>query len=368
MSDWWHLPGPSRLLDVMERDLRAGLSLLIQMPPTSPVGLRDSLGARVRSNDLWMWRQLDWAERENNETPAEFLVRRLTADICPWADGASFARAPSACGIVAWVQGLKPEDWRAWTQFVEDFDHAVRDAPNDHPVVVLPLDGELACERIPAYAVARLHAMREWIDRYDVAGFVWNRMRDRSLHPLHKMVATAMCVELSGTDTCLAERLCVADLNRLFAPFQIIAELARERGWSGPAPHGWSTGADEYWDNRMRRTSCASASEADHAEITRRVWRAQIGVLFPFIEEQRVRLLRELRPYWRVPFNTRFGVIQEIEGLEVTHMSMLAQENGAPRSIVRLLERLSAMRHSLAHLTPIELRVLEDTELLQPNH
>jgi hypothetical protein len=91
----------------------------------------------------------------------------------------------------------------------------------------------------------------------------------------------------------------------------------------------------------------------DVAAIRRRLWRAELGIIFPFIEEQRVRLVERLRRYLCLPFETPFGRIDDPNDLEIGHLLWMARRNRAPHQTLRLLERLVRMRHALAHIEPV---------------
>jgi hypothetical protein len=66
-----------------------------------------------------------------------------------------------------------------------------------------------------------------------------------------------------------------------------------------------------------------SAAEvaAGRLEIVRqRVWRGQIAVLFPFLEDRRLQFVRDFRAHLSVPMQTPYETITEFESLELAQL------------------------------------------------
>src|SRR4051794_13906322 len=59
---WWNLPGPTRFVQGILQDLRAGKNVVLPFPPHAPDGLREALAEQVRENELWRWRMISATE------------------------------------------------------------------------------------------------------------------------------------------------------------------------------------------------------------------------------------------------------------------------------------------------------------------
>ena len=82
-------------------------------------------------------------------------------------------------------------------------------------------------------------------------------------------------------------------------------------------PQDWALGTSSTVEGHQEPHP---ALEALVDGIERRLWHAQVTVLFPLIEEHRLRLVARLRPHLRVPFETPFGVITDPRDLEIGHL------------------------------------------------
>ncbi len=134
--------------------------------------------------------------------------------------------------------------------------------------------------------------------------------------------------------------------------------------WDGQ--EGWCLGLAEIIDGEEKTHSAALALCNQSDEIRRRIWSAEVGVLFPYVEEQRQRILRRLAGLLRVPFETRFGeVITDWRDLEIGHIESQIVTNGIPvaRETRRMLRQLREIRNCLAHQEVIPKNLLLDEAL-----
>jgi hypothetical protein len=104
-------------------------------------------------------------------------------------------------------------------------------------------------------------------------------------------------------------------------------------------------------------------------EVDRRIWTAEIGVLFPFVEERRRDLLRTFGHLLQVPFTGRNGdTIEDIRDLEIGHIESQLQRSAQPvgTDTLRLLRLLRESGNSLSNLEPLEKDLLRWDELSVP--
>jgi hypothetical protein len=368
---WWQLPGPSSFLDLVEQDLREGKSVLLALPEHPPEGLREALAGRVRPSELWGWRVLDLTEEAKpGEQPVAVLHRRFPPLEEAPAPCTVRSLVGSAClrGLVIWVAGMDAASWSRWRPFLEQYEHACRAvAEMDRALFCIPVVGALV-QTLPTEGVAL--TTRRWegvIERLDMALFVTHLTKGRYCHPLHRRVAVSVTVEVALTDPLLARELANADLPSVLDPLPVLTELAGRRGWTAEQVRRpqWHVGMVDQFEGSRVVHSAAVALQGQRDEIDRRIWRGQIGVLFPFIEEQRLRLLNELRRYLSVPLETPLGRITDLRDLELGHLISQLQGARVPGESWRLLRCLKGMRDSLAHLEPVRSGVLLSAEVLR---
>ena len=340
--------------------------MLLRHPDNFPASLREAVERRVADNECWNWRALDLDGESGNQDPVTLLARRFVVG----ADGppsvAKLMASESCRDLVVWIDGLDRGRWREWMQFLVDYDRQARNATADHLLLCVDLAGERAAYEMPGLAGVASCLWKNVVERHDASLFIAGLLRGRREAGLLGNVRLALCTELAGTDGYLATQLVAADMETLVRPVSYLRDIARMRGVSGLATGKgtWHTGGWEYWDEVWRVNSCVAAVSEPTREVTRRVWKAEIGVVFPFIEERRLELVEILRPLLRLPLNTGYGVIEEAADLEIGQLRYGARINGVRGRVRRSVELLASMRHALAHLEPVSAEQLREAASL----
>lgn len=174
-------------------------------------------------------------------------------------------------------------------------------------------------------------------------------VRESNGAPLYRRLRMHLVAELGGSDPVLAGELAVAPLPD---PASRLRAFADQRRWPArlPAAGLWELGMKDLSEGRRFLHSAAVARVGRDDEVRRRIWRAQVSVLFPFIEECRADLVAKLDGQLRVPLETPFGVIDDKRDLEIGQIGYQLARANVPDELRRLVGRLTAMRHALAHL------------------
>jgi hypothetical protein len=84
-----------------------------------------------------------------------------------------------------------------------------------------------------------------------------------------------------------------------------------------------------------------------------RIWKAQIAVLFPWIEEVRADLIRRHGTRLRAGWRDGPATIASVEALELKHLRDQARKVLRNLALSDDLERLVWLRNELAHLRPV---------------
>jgi hypothetical protein len=344
---FWELPGPSAFAAEVEDVVRRGESAAILLPPGTPGGLGSYLGARARG-DACLWVSVSPGDAE----PATALSD-LVAMPAPAAGRAARALAEALRRTTVWIEGVPPERLRSWTGLLSQFAAAAR-SETAGSAGALALVGEPA--GVQAREEVGLRVLR-WKGRV--------RREDALIHladlpggeggSAESQLRVALAVELAGWDLDLARRLAERSLTELLRPAALLRHEASERGWRLPAPRDrWAAGWSDCWRGSQLDHPAALALEGREQELAQRVWKAEIAVLFPLIEERRCALLSQLRPFLKAPVDTPVGRIESVEDLEIGqiwHQVRCSRLNEATR---RRVMGLANMRRALAHVEPID--------------
>lgn len=356
---WWQMPGPRRFSEEIAERLGDGKNVVVGMPKSAPEGLGQALerlSARVIRRE---WHALR-VKPGSRTAPA----RLLFAKFAPEAAGsilhtaANLARESAFAGKIIWIEGLEPENWPAWRQFLTDYEHACRSVSEyRRTVFCVVAGGSTADDPPPANIGLDIVCYRGVADQLDALLYAASNMPSGGPGGLKRRVAIAAIAQLAQWDPAVSDRLVRYPLRRIVSPQDILADLARERGWSPDMTMGWSAGAVDVFEGQQRRHAALIACSGDCRELEQRVWSAQVGVLFPAIEQRRHELIQELTPYLTVPFQTRGAVIESLFGLELSHIEwqlVAHQRDGRQdpqlRRALPVVRELKAMRNALAHM------------------
>jgi hypothetical protein len=172
-------------------------------------------------------------------------------------------------------------------------------------------------------------------------------------------LVTALVSVLGGWDPNLCERLAERELVELIRPAGLLREYAAERGWVlsswDPSDVSWSKGMWQTYRGSQMPHTCFAAFLDGSRSIDNLIWRAEIGVLMPHIEEKRRQLIETYRSHLKMPFQTLFGTIDNIYDLEIGHVEYLLSRSSALSKLpLRFVSLLKNARHMLAHLSPVE--------------
>ena len=201
--------------------------------------------------------------------------------------------------------------------------------------VVLAID-----KAAPALGAAAEVAWGGRLRRSDVA--VWSEINaplDRG-EPL-AMLATALAVDLCGWRLDLAEVLARAWDEDLLAP---LAWLAARCG------DGIEERADCALNDARMACPIRLQREGNRLELERRVWGAQLGALFPRLEERRQEIIARHRDKLRLD-RARYPWIEAVDNLEIA-TAAFQLDAAVPREEAAMLHSLRRIRNNLAHRTP----------------
>ncbi len=370
---WWGLPGPARFIESVRDDLRAGRNIVVALPEHHPAGLRGALAASLRDDDHLYFRVLDLSEEPAvaASSPARFLHDRYAPIRDPRVDPSArtLALAQPLRGTALWIDGMTDRLWPIWCKFLAEYQDACRMRREfERFLLIVPLVGPLTATLPNEELILAVHTWEGIVGRLDMMLHVGRRLERARLDPLFHELASLVLVEVCGSDLILADRLAGAPIEGILDPLPLIRDEAAARGWTGASPRDrngsvntmWACGMVDQLGGRPFPHSAAEVAAGRPETVRQRVWRGQVAVLFPFLEDRRLQFVRDFRHYLKVPVHTPYETIVEFESLELSHLCYQLRS----RVSARRLDPLECCRHirnELAHLRP-----LPATELLTP--
>jgi len=369
---WWQLPGPSRFVARIVQDLRDGKNTVLCVPEHTPDGLASAI--RSALGEEWTWYTLQVQEETGVVDPIHLLFSRFVPHARPdalWNVGA-LATEEAFTGKPLWLDGLTPQMWPAWKAFLEDYEHACRSrSVFERTLFCIPLVGALALDPPEEDICLSRHSWQGYVDLLDMLVFTAILLQGRQMPELLKRVVVSTIAHLALWDPIVSEYLARESLDTIFAPIPILQEIAKERGWDGAnevlSLSAWHRGMKDVVDGAAKDHSAILAACHDDRAIQRRIWSAEVGVMLPFVEEQRQAILARFAGVLRVPFTTRFGEeITNIRDLEIGHIESQLTKNPAVSTEMRqLIKRLRKIRNDLSHLEPLDPALLLSGEVLR---
>ncbi len=345
--------------------------MILLHPETLVPSLKQAVSDRIVMNDFWSWRTLDLCELTDADAtcgPADLLCRYFNTDSPRIPDSPrAFIESTSCQGLVVWLDGLLRADLDAWADFLDEYDQLARNSDPHYPLLCLPLCGTSADRRFKDREAVAVCSWEFVVERNDTTVYVAEHLRKRLPAGLLRETVTAICAELAGTDGEVATYLSRAKPEDCIAPQELLIKIGQDRKWKGidPLTTTWHTGIWEQWGSNARLNSVVIALQNDHRELRRRVWRAEVGVIFPFIEEKRLQLVQLLKPHIKLPISTPSGVIKDPADLEIGQLRHYARGVVLSHRTRWILNKLVGIRHALAHGISLDYETLREIETLE---
>ncbi len=344
--EWTDLPGPSQFLEWVGQDLRESKSVLAVVPSC----FDDRWVYVVRSS---LENDYDW--REAPASPAEFLQ-----DISSRSDGHAFIHPreifeANICRQGYVLKNPSIQSWMEWAPFLQCFAELNRavDELNRNVFLVTSVDSR---HKLPNELLLSERCIEGFIRREDPFFHAAQVVEPDESDGLWRRIRMHVCSEIAQWDFHLCEQLCELPTNVLLDPFEWLQEYGKNAGWVGLTEesdheilrqHGllFSIGRDEI------RHSALLALNGNKDEIARKVWIAQVRVLFPIIEEQRMRLIKTLRAIDPAAIKA-WEVEPEIAGdLEIGALSYrMSRTRRFKQKLTDYAFKLRKIRNKLAHL------------------
>ena len=290
--EWWNLPGPSSFVNEIAIDIANGCNVIVWLPMHTPDGFRDELRERL-SRDI-KWESLYLEDMGKNE-PLDYLYKEFVHGELPRQSQRSLADLMSLeafGGNVFWMHGLDSHNWKGWIQFLEIYKQACRNIDHLHrSVFCFEWEGQLLGELPDEDVCLRIRKFDNILNSLDIQLFVKTNLPYEKNNGILRNLKSEIVTVLAQWDAFLAEKLMFMNIENLLNILGFLKEFARELDWGNRNDMNddiaWTYGVCQRLEEKQIMHSCWCALN-NPFEIQRRIWQAQLRVLYPFLEEQRL--------------------------------------------------------------------------------
>lgn len=351
----WDLPGARRFVTSACELLRDGSSVVVQFPGSVPEGFDTAVAATLGNI-------LDFGRLEATTLPLQDLAHRYAQHPQHIGRVQDLCEDSGFRGRLVRLEGLDSETWPAWCAFLRAYAEMSRSRPLlGRSLFLVLLAGSPPPEAPPADIGL---ACRPWDglpDDVDLLLFATEQLREREDNPLLRSLFATTISRVAGWDFDTAAVLVAQDYETIMDPRDLLREIAQHNGWTADTPLDWRLGT-------ASRTGSAHpariALDNPSTELQRRLWSAQLSVLFPWIESCRHETvsahLYQVKRQMRAEGDNQSDPF----ALELGELLRLFGRRGANRQVRKSVRLLRDSRNELAHRRHIPLpTVLELTAL-----
>jgi len=356
-SLWWSRGGPRQFVESVLGTLQQGASVLVILPGHFENGFRYVL--RNSASEICAWRSIDLSFETDSVSQ---MLGPLVAE-----DGNR--RSPTARVIagleylqntIIWLGNLSMRPHRPWLEFLELYAHVSSNyrSTGYPPVFAGVISTQQPVREYSNEAALKILDARKCSDLLDMEAFVANYVRGSREASILRRTRIAVAAQLAGTDPVLAASAVSWDFEQLFRPEEFLVHWARDtRNWKLPGSKniGDIDGGIEFIDGEERIHSAVAAIQGDSQEIMRRVWKGQVSVLLPLLEQHRIAFVEMLADYVDEGLGSATDDCRLID-LEIGQIAYALQQSSRgviPRRIRNWVDIARKIRNSLAHLHPI---------------
>lgn len=365
---WWALPGPRSFIDAVVDDIRQGKSVLLCLPENTPDGVSSAIQVSLEADFEWLS-----TAAEPGAAPIDFLYE-LTV---PEADPARLRNQTNLTledgfrNKIIWLDDVPATDWTEWSCFFAEYERVSRAVPEARrSYFIVPLKGNRAGLALPEGVGLSARRWDAWLLRHDMQVYSTACVEERKSGLETDLVAALVSV-LGGWDPELCDYLAGFDLRQLLDPGDLLSAFAGRRNWSnGPAAldqDAWRQGLWQTYLNIPTPHTCFAVFLNGSRHLDHLLWKAEVGVLMPYIEEQRQKLIELYRMHFKLPHYTRTGVIEDVYDLEIGMIEWILSRVGVvSKDCLRAITTLKDARNRISHLMPVDpdllLRLCRETQ------
>jgi hypothetical protein len=375
MSSFWKLPGADRFIESIQKSLKSGKNVVLLFPQHPPPDFLKTVKTPFSETCELEWHQVQPQENGTlSSPPIHFLIDHFVSAF----PENSLKNVSNLCKQKTFQSKLischfsSKSQWSSWKEFFTEYGLLSQNQPLlQRTLFLIVLTGSLSADPPPLNA-GLLHCRWDgFIDEIDMMVYSSSHLQNEGkLPPLHKRLKISLLTQLSLWDAELCNVLLKEPLSVLCDPLLLLKKFAQQRQWDQlPATQDsatlWSWGVLQTMEGTEYYHSAYLAQIDAIDEIKRRLWRAQIQVLFPYLEEQRQKLLKAFGSFLEAPSENTY-TSKDINDLEFSHIvsQIKDKEISVQPKYWKTLNQLKRIRDCLAHFELAATDLLLDPNLL----
>jgi len=354
----WRLNGPGKFIQSAVDLLQHGVSCIVDTPPFFPSDLIFNVEGELNRHGRM---HAFVVPAGTFDTNSQIQITKNLVDLI----GLRVDDATDLNALVGQVTDYvffydctdSPSCWKTLRNWMVRFLRQVQQLPeSERPTFFLTIpehfamiDNEVGLRHVSWKKLVRETDVRHYVDDIEEVSEA-NRLLNR--------VRKSIIVELGRTDLELVGYLCRFSLKEILASELLLRRFRQESSWMRENNIFWDRGAKLQWDDREEYHSCYLESTNQLSEVRRRIWKAQIVSVFPFLENRRCEIVQRIRDFLPKSFLSVTGEVKDVESLELGEIMFELNKLKRPHPITSEVRHLRAIRHELAHLRPASYELL----------
>jgi len=291
MHLFWNMPGPTRFLQRFRDETAQGKSVVVRCPRVGLSNAGEAIRDYLRDCD----HSCDLVEPTDGELPLQLLLRLVSFNACGLPTIDALLNSCERGGRVFIIEGLKPMNWPAWKNFLATLNHRVRQRPAEsRPILIAVLRGPGFEDGLSEDVALSLRDSDGVVSQTDALCLADLLYRPGGSALVRRIVVSAIA-GLAMWDYELLRYLAGLPPSTILEPMTALKTYAHQKGWTETTPENVWEGTSGRFEGRSLLSPALSALREDQQTIQRILWRAQVGVLLPWVEEERLLFVDGLR-------------------------------------------------------------------------
>jgi len=367
---WWSLPGPDRFVSEIEDSLRHGRNAVVLLPKYCPEGLSVAVRAKLADSD---WTFSTFVPPSDELPPLRKLADRFLDDTSRQLVSTpnDLLNEDSFLGKIIWSEVSQLNGSLNWVPFISSYQAACKQrSPMKRSMICLCLSSHLTDVLPQADTCLDVFRWNDYVHPLDMLLYTSLKVEDQFQSDLHRAVGINVIAKLAMWDPLVVDCLSSKSLEEILDPGKTFEVMASDRNWLTPGLGNsftnWASGKTHLFQEKEERHSAILSVHGPKDLLDHRMWSAQVGVIFPFIEECRRSMINGGRLNSLVPFQTdEKKVYSDVRDMEIGLIAQAFQRtrNFFDPELKKLAYRLRDMRNDLAHLEGVKTKHLMSMEV-----
>jgi hypothetical protein len=361
---WWDIPGPCRFVRRIENDLRDRVNVVAALPAGLGREWFDFFRRRWAADQ----ERIDVLRTtEESSSPLDELCSSFTTHPSGTLTLGALGKETGFRGrtVGLFLDSKKPV--QEWVEFLVSYEQECRLIDGfDRTVFLLATDG-VSPQLLPSpETYLRIHVYDGYARPHDCHMYAWVMLGTDGKQGWRTELKMALCAQLAQWDHRLCEVLCERDIGSIMQQNSSTKPISvgQVSGAAMDVDEAWALGILQRRDGQIIYHSGWMAEDNMPKEFRRRVWAAQVQVIFPLIEQVRRQAIERYGGRIRLPILVGENeYVNDPYELEIAMVRRIVSRiDGVPRTVLRRLDQAWEFRNALAHLEPLTEQQLQAFE------